>query len=413
MHSFRSKALSLVLAVFMALSSTAGVFAEGIDVLPSAIVAQAENEITAVFDEENGMYRYSFSEESEFWTSELLSETGIITSAFWIGTESPDVAITATKNGEPFDMSDAPVLSEMGNYAVEITYSPVDGNGCVLLYEVEIAPPDEVISGETAGNIYGRLELYSDDDGYSYSFGDAGEVWTNVLDGETVSTPAKLLIDEYLYCTVKRDGAVYPLPQNGVISEDGAYSVTVTASHSDGTLETRVLAFNVYINATNRLGIYQPPFGFCIENVLLDGEKYPFNDNYCYFSEDGEYSVTYSNGENVQTVLLVRDTTAPVLYFNGISDIVFDTDVTITADTPCTITAQKNGMPESSDTTLSGNGIYRVTATDQAGNTSSVRIEIRSASMTEALAIAVILSGVIIAALIYYIVQKNKRPVVR
>ncbi len=413
MHSFRSKVLSLILAVFMALSSTAGVFAEGIDVLPSATAAQAENEITAVFDEENGMYRYSFSEESEFWTSELLSDTGIITSVFWIGTESPDVAIAATKNGEPFDMSDAPVLSEMGSYVIEVTYSPAESGERRLVYEVEIAPPEEVVSGETATSIYGRLETANDGDGYSYSFGDAGKVWTNVLDGETVSTPAKLLIDEYLYCTVKRDGSMYPLPQNGVINEDGAYSVTVTASHSDGTLETRVLAFNVYINATNRLGIYQPPLGFCIENVLLDGEKYPFNDSYCYFSEDGEYSVTYSNGENTQTVLLVRDTTAPVLYFNGSSDIVFDTDVTITADTPCTITVQKNGMPESSDTTLSGNGIYRVTAADQAGNTSSIRIEIRSASMSEALVIAVILSGIVIAALIYYIVQKNKRPVVR
>lgn len=397
----------------MTLNGTASAFAEGLDMLPSNTAAEAENELTAVFDEETKMYRYSFSEESEFWTSELLSAAGITVSAFWIATEAPDVTINITKNGEPFDLASAPVLSEMGSYVIEVTYSPAESDKRRLVYEVEVAPPEEAVSGQTAENIYGRLEATNDGDGYSYSFGDAGKVWTNVLDGETVSTPAKLLIDEYLYCTVKRDGAVYPLPQNGVINEDGAYSVSVTASHSDGTLETRVFAFNVYINATNRLGIYQPPFGYSIENVLLDGEEYPFTDNYCYFTDDGEYSVTYSNGVNVLTVLLIRDTTAPVLYFNGSSDIVFDTDVTVTADTPCTITVQKNGMPESSDTTLSGRGIYRVTAVDQAGNTTSIRIEINSASMAEPLAIAVISAGVIIAALIYYIVQKNKRPVVR
>ena len=413
MHNFRNKTLILLLAVFMTLSGSSTAFAESMDILSSTTAVETENGPSVVFDEENQMYRYSFSEESEFWSSELLSDTGITASAFLITTESPDIMMTATKNGEPFDLSSYPVLSEMGVYIITVTYAPAESDTRQLVYEVEIAPPDEVVNGETTENIYGRLETANDGDGYSYSFGDVGKVWINVLDGETVSTPVKILADEYLYCTVKRDGAVYSLPQNGVINEDGAYSATITASHSDGTLETRVIAFNVYINETNRLGIYQPPLGYSIENVLLDGEEYPFTDSYCYFSDDGEYSVTYSNGKNTLTVLLTRDTTAPVLFFNGSSDIVFDTDVTVTADTPCTITVQKNGMPESNDITLSGSGIYRVTAVDKAGNTTSIRIEINSASMAEPLAVAVILTGIIIAALIYYIIQKNKRPVVR
>lgn len=413
MYSLKCKALSLALAALLALGCSVTAFAETLETNTADTAVTAADELIAVFDEETGMYRYSFENGSEFWTSEALSATGIITSAFWIDSEAPDIGINITRGGEPIDVSEIPVLSEAGNYVIEIIHTPTEGDRAVYVYEVMISPAEEVVSGDTTSSIRGRLEVVRDGDGYYYSFGDAGGVRTNVLDGETVSTPAKLLVDDALYCSVRRDGSVYSLPQNGVISEDGAYSVIIAATHSDGTQETREFAFNVYTGATNRLGIYHPPFGYSIGNVLFEGEEYPFTDDCCYLAEDGKYAVTYSDGAAVITVVLERDTTAPVLYFNGGSDTVFASDVTVTADSPCTITVQKNGLVQDNCSVLSENGIYRVTATDRAGNTVSVRIEIYEASMAEPLAVAVILAGGTIAAVIYYIVQKNKRPVVR
>lgn len=414
MLSLKDKALALLLtaAVWAGSPATALAVSSEAATADSAVVSAAE-ELIAVFDEETGMYRYAFDDDSEFWTSELLDATGIVTSAFWAATEAADVEITVTKDGEPFDLDAEPVLSQTGSYVVEIAHAPADGERVVCVYDVEIMPPDEVVSGDTASSIVGRLEVTPDGDGYSYRFGEVGNVWTNVLDGETISEPAKLLIDDVLYCTVRRDGAMYPLPHNGVISEDGAYSATITASHADGTLETRYFTFNVYLNASNRLGIYHPPFGYVIESVSFEGSPYPFTKEYCRFRQDGEYSVTYTNGTDSLTVLLQRDTTPPVLYFNGGSDIIFDDDVTVTADSPCAITVQRNGMPEGTDTTLTESGIYRITAVDKAGNTTSARIEIVRASTAEPLAVALLTAGVVIAAVIYYIIQKNKRPVVR
>ena len=414
MFSLKSKALSLLLTAALCLSCPATAFAvNSEEMVADSTVVSATEELIGVFDEETGMYRYAFDDDSEFWTSELLTVKGIVTSAFWIATEAADVEIIVTKNGEPVDMNEEPVLSETGSYVVEIAHIPADGERTVSVYDVEIKPSDEVVSGDAAASIVGRLEVTHDGEGYSYLFGEVGSVWTNVLDGETISEPAKLLIDDVLYCTVRRDGVTYPLSHNGVISDDGAYSVIITASHSDGSIETRYFAFNVYTNASNRLGIYHPPFGYAIESVLFEGSPYPFTKDYCRFEQDGGYSVTYGNGTDSLTVLLERDTTPPVLYFNGGSDIIFDDDVTVTADSPCTITVQRNGMPEGTDTTLTDSGIYRITAVDKAGNTTSARIEIVRPSTTEPLAVAVVTAGIVIAAVIYYIILKNKRPVVR
>ncbi len=409
----KCKAISLILGALLASGLSAAAYAETAEVHYNEAVEEAEPAVTMSYDEETGMYVYSFDGESEFWTSEMLDGSGTVTAALWIATESPDIEIKITCEGEPYAYSPTMVLDTVGSYVIEVSRIPVDGEKSTVTYNVEITSPDEVADNAVISNIQGRLEMQPDDDGFSYSFGGVGRIWTNVLDGETVSFPAKVLADDELYCSVTRDGAVYSLPQNGVINEDGAYSVTITAFLSDGSTETRYFGFNVYTGATNRLGIYHPPFGYTIQNVYFEGGEYPFGQNYCSFADDGEYTVIYSNEADSRTVVLTRDTTAPVLYFNGGSEIVFDEAVSITADSPCTISVQKNGMSAGSGTVLNSTGVYRVTAVDEAGNTTSARIEITAVSAINPMDIMLVFGAVIVAAIVYFIVQKNKRPVVR
>ncbi len=409
----KCKVISLVLGALLASGFSAAAYAETSEVYYAEAFEEADPAVTMSYDEETGMYVYSFDGESEFWASEMLDSSETVTAALWIATESPDVEIKITCEGEPYAYSPTTVLDTVGSYVIEVSRMPVYGEKSTITYNVEITSPDEVADNAVISNIQGRLEMQPDGDGFSYSFGAIGSIWTNVLDGETVSFPAKVLADDALYCSVIRDGAVYSLPQNGVINDDGAYSVTITAYLSDGSVETRYFSFNVYTRATNRLGIYHPPFGYTIQNVYFEGVEYPFEQSYCSFTDDGEYTVVYSNGADSREVVLTSDTTAPVLYFNGGSEIVFDEAVTVTADSPCTITVQKNGMAAGSGTVLNSTGIYRVTAVDEAGNATSARIEITAVSAINPMNIMLVFGVAIVAAIVYFIVQKNKRPVVR
>ena len=112
-------------------------------------------------------------------------------------------------------------------------------------------------------------------------------------------------------------------------------------------------------------------------------------------------------------VLLSRDTVPPVLYFNGTSDIVFTEQVVVTSDTDCTLRVTKNGQIVGNVSELHGSGLYRITATDEAGNITFVRLEIKSVSAINPLDIITIFAALIIAAVVYYIIQKNRRITVR
>ena len=102
-----------------------------------------------------------------------------------------------------------------------------------------------------------------------------------------------------------------------------------------------------------------------------------------------------------------------MLYFNGTTDIVFSEKITVTTDTECTIRVTKNGQVLGSSNELLGAGIYRVTATDTAGNITSARVEIKAVSAINPLDIIIIVVALAVAALVFFFIQKNRRITVR
>ncbi len=403
----KNKAVSLLLGFVLTLTMSVCADAETAEADGNATVQQAA--VSVAYNTQTGMYIHSFVDGCCFHASEELHGGDITTSALWLATESEDIEIRVTLDGVPFAYSPATVLDTEGEYTIQI-YHRHGGNESVT-YIVRIVPPED-IAQEQPESIQGRLELVPDGSGFSYSFGGTDSIYSNVLDGETISFPAKLTLSDGLYCTVIKDGEVYSLPQNGVISESGSYSMELTSYAVDSSVETRRFGFNICIGETNRLGVYHPPFGYSIVSVTLDDKEQPHGGDMYRFTGDGEYVIAYSNGDSERSVTLVRDTAAPVLYFNGGSGMVFDEVVVVTTDSPCTVTVEKNGMPIDG-TTLKGTGIYRVTAVDEAGNTASSRIEIQAVSAFNPMNFALIFGMAAIAAVVYFILIKCSKPVVR
>lgn len=369
--------------------------------------------VTRSYDEENMMYLYTFPDGAVFYSSEVLSGSGNSAAVFLVGSEEEDVSILVN-GGEGFlDPQSEYLFSENGSYEVTVSHALRNGSGSVQArFAVDIGEQPET-AGQT--EITGRVQLESiDGESFRHTFINGSELVTNVLDGETVGFMPKLTIPEALICSATRDGQVFAVPSSGLITEDGAYNMEFTCYDGDRGMERRTFSFNLFTKPTNRLGIYQPPYGYEISGVKHDGETVPaLSGNYTLLDCDGEYSLEYTNGDVTRMVRLTRDTTPPVLYFNGTTDIVFSEKITVTTDTECTIRVTKNGQVLGSSNELLGAGIYRVTATDTAGNITSARVEIKAVSAINPLDIIIIVIALAVAALVFFFIQKNRRITVR
>ena len=183
-----------------------------------------------------------------------------------------------------------------------------------------------------------------------------------------------------------------------------------------GALPPMIISFDctTFTKPTNRLGIYQPPYGYELSAVTLNGEEMPISDkSYIVLDGEGEYYIEYKNGTTTKSVSLTRDTVPPVIYLNGTTNVVFTESVFVSSDTDCTFRVTKNGQTLGEITELSGAGIYRVTATDTAGNIASVRVEIKALSAINPIDIIIIVAALAAAAAAYFIVQKNRKITVR
>lgn len=382
--------------------------------------ATGVNNVTVSFDEELSMYRYAFEDGAEFLASEALGAEKLKVSQLWIASETGDIEIRITLDGEPFAYSPTVVLDVTGIYVIEVSHvlSAGDraGEKLTVRYQVEIAADEtggtEIIFPTNAVE-ESRMVFSYENGELVYSFGADVSVASNVLDGETVNFPVKLTVSDSLICSATKDGAVCSLPRNGIIDEDGVYRLVFTNYADTGVTQIVELGFRVYRNAASQLGIYHPPTGYSLESVLYNGEELPHSADLCVLDRDGAYTVAYGNGELSRSVTLERDTVPPVIYLNGGSGVFFNEPVTVTADTPCTFKVYKNGMEAGSDTTLSAAGIYTVTAEDEAGNVSEIRLEIDATSAVNPMNVIIGIAALGAAAVIYFIVKKNQKPVVR
>lgn len=365
------------------------------------------------YDQGSGMYTYYFEDSSSFSASVDLSTGSAASYVLLLFSDDENVDIIVTRDGKPYPYDPDALIEETGTYAITVLHTLESGAIETLNYSVTIQDLSEIQEEMERNTVTGRIQLVPDSGGYSCSFEELGGVFCSVADGEFSAAPVKLTAHELLGCDITHNGESYAYPSNGLFTEDGFYNVTISAVHEEGGMELRDLSFAVFTEPSAALGIYFPPYGYKLDSVLLDGEEYPFDEELCRFTRDGSYQISYSNAEQNKMTVLRRDTTPPVLYFNGGSQLVFAEDVEVTTDGDCTVEIYKNGDNLYEDTILRGNGIYRVIATDAAGNTTTARIEITAPSAINPMLFAVIGAVVVVISLIYIIAEKKKGPVVR
>lgn len=364
------------------------------------------------YNEDAMMEQYSFSDGASFYCSSALSENENMIPMLALATDDEDVFITVT-GGESLPEQNEYILGDAGTYTVSVVHELRDGSGTAkarFTAEITDAPveTDRVV-------IEGRISLAQNDDGgFCHKFLDGSVLTADVLDGETISYFPKFDIPDSLMCMLYKDGKAYPVPTSGILTEDGIYNVEFSCADDEGNTEIRYMMFSVFVNPTNRLGIFQPPYGFEITEVTLNDTVLPVeNPAFLRFEGQGTYTIEYSNGIVSRSTELVRDTMPPVLYFNGTSDVVFDDRVTVSSNEECTYSVKQNGSLVGNSPQLNGAGTYRVYATDSAGNVTEARVEIRAVSAINPLDFVLVLGALLLAAVIYFIIQKNTRIKVR
>ena len=366
------------------------------------------------YDGEMSLYLYTFPDGAQFYSTEKFTDEENLSSGFLMGSEEEDISISVN-SGEGFlEQASEYFLTEDGCYEVTVSHtlrneggSPVEARFAVTIGETVEEPQMETISG--------RVELENvNGTEFRHKFLNGSELITNVLDGETVSFYPKLSIPEEAFCTMTRDGSTATIPSSGLITDDGAYSIEITCYDNDGNIEKRYISFSLFKNPTNRLGIYQPPYGYELTSLTLNGDSIELSDkNYVVLDGEGDYLIEYTNGSVSRSVTLSRDTLPPVLYFNDTTDIVFGENVFVTSDCVCTLSVMKNGQESGNSPELLGAGIYRITATDAAGNVTSARVEIKAISAINPLDIIIVIVALVVAAVVYYLVQRNRSIRVR
>ena len=418
---FKRIAAAVAFAVCAAFALTGVVFAENTQE-PNSTVSDTEQgdfsgDLSALlhgYSEDMMMEQYAFPDGAAFYSSEVLSEEENVLSMLALVTEEDDVSIKVTRNGETLPEQTEYLIGDAGSYKVTVSHVMRNGAGTV---EVCFAADIKNSSSSSAEQeiVEGRVSLEKSENGYfCHTFFEGSVLSSNVLDGETVSVLPILVIPESVMCSLYKDGKSYPMPSSEIITEDGAYSAEFSCVDDEGNRERRFMAFSVFTQPTNRLGIYQPPSGFEITGVKLNGSVLPIdNADYVLLDGQGEYSIEYSNGTVYRSASFVRDTLPPVLYFNGTSDVVFKDRVIVSSSEECTYSVKQNGQLIGGAPELNGAGNFRVTATDAAGNTVEVRVEIMPVSAISPLDFVIIFGVLALAAALYFVIQKNTRIKVR
>lgn len=407
--SFKKAVSAVFFALLTAVSlSVCGFADENVSSAESAPSVSGDlSQVSRSYNEETMMYVYTFSDGADFYASEMLNEGENKASAMLVGSESANVSILVKGGDGVLEQSNEYFLTTEGSFEVYISHGAAEVRFGVTIGEQAESPEEKIITGRVSlENIDGAT--------FKHTFENGSEFVTNVLDGETVNYIAKLVVPENAICSVTRDGNLFSMPASGLITEDGAYNVEISCVDSTGKIEKRYFSFSLFTKPTNRLGIYQPPRGFELTSIKLNGEEITLSDkSYFVLDGEGDYTIEYTNGSVTRSVGFTRDTVPPVIYMNDTTDVVFTENVFLTANTECTFRVTKNGQVIGSVTELSGAGIYRISAVDTAGNITSLRVEIKAVSAINPLDIIIIAAILVAAAFGYFFFQKNRKMTVR
>ena len=230
--------------------------------------------------------------------------------------------------------------------------------------------PQEAVTGEGGGpGAYGeRIQVYDRSRGrYEVTFGNGRTLSSHVPEGYMGPGTVELLVSEG-EGRIYRNDELLEYTESMSFKDPGYYRLDI-----DGQMYSFVIA-----SAVSSTDYYMAPVGMEFSGVYFEGEPKELPPGkYLPMREDGQYqiSMTGEAGE-VLEVVLRKDTKPPQVAVNikgGTAQLQYGSD-DITK-----VILEKNGeiQEKFSGYTIDSPGSYRLTAVDEAGNTSSTEFSLK------------------------------------
>lgn len=228
----------------------------------------------------------------------------------------------------------------------------------------------EAAAGEVngAGAYHGRTQVYDSSGGrYEVTFGNGRTLSSNVPEGYMGPGTVELLVSEgegSLY----RNDELLEYAESMSIKDPGYYRLDI-----DGQMWSFVIA-----SAVGSTDYYMAPEGMRFTGAYFEGEPKELPPGkYLPMREDGQYQITMTGKEGeVLEVVLRKDTTPPQFTVNvkgGTAQLQYESD-----DIESVILERNGQIQEGfAGYTIDSPGSYRLTAVDEAGNTSSAEFSLK------------------------------------
>ncbi len=377
--------------------------------LSAGNVLAAEIRLRESYIEDTGDYRYYLDERNYVTSSQQLGR--IVENVIKL-TYNDYTYVSLTKDGENCDIVSGGYIYGDGNYTLTIGNGKDSGSINFIMRQ----PSGELSEDENFYNKSVLTQAYSAEQGlYSLSLRGLYTFYSPVPNYSVTDKPVKLLTpaDDRMDITAYKDGEEINYSSGKTFSDPGYYVLSFVYDSADidddrytesdlqgfsdeamdnadivvddsyfNIADIAVYSFLIIDGAQNKLNFINPPQDYTISSVMLDGQKQPVNTRFYRPVNDGNYRILFKNNAGIlpdYTLNFTRDTRAPALRFGNVGpggiahnkfSIIKDSD-----DTAVEILS--GGAPYEYAPEITESGLYKITATDGAGNTSAYLISLK------------------------------------
>ncbi len=238
---------------------------------------------------------------------------------------------------------------------------------------------------------------------YTYTLPDQSSFSLSVPNTAVSTQPVQLLLPDNMQMESCQKDGVSIYQESTAFKDSGTYDLTVL-SVGEGSVDENNpsevkmgenyrfhLHFQICDNLNNLLEYIQAPEGFVLSAVTRNGVRQTVEKNYYFLPGDGSYVFEFlSEADNLPYELRYAfDATAPRLSFDGLdAENMGRGRVQVRSTEICTAEVMhgsetynlKQNSQEKIEDSISGVGVFRLTAMDSVGNSRNYLVYIRSES---------------------------------
>ena len=340
-----------------------------------------------------------------------------------------NVTVTVTKNGIPYDYTVGKEITEPAKYTVKVSdavgntseFSFTIVNPVVNKFDQEIdnvaAYEKVLVNGKEATLDRGSLIL-TESGSYEVAVIANGVTRTfkvtvdrdvsysaNVHNGGYANT-VKISGNESLTVSATKNGEAFAYELGAEITDPATYVVKLTDSLGNSTEMTFTVIESVVGKFEKEIKVDG------VEKVLVNGTEITIDAGVISLTESGTYEVSVIAGGKTETFTVTVDATAPSVTLTGVEnggetkEAVIINDLSENADVKVTKDGEEIAYNLGDEITEPGE--YKVTVTDEIGNTAEYNFTIKAGLNGGIIALIVIVSLLVVGGVVVFILKKKE-----